>query len=254
MGAYLRDSSIPFLTIRVEELESLNQDLEEIVKTANLKITEEELTSLSYVLRYDGMGIVRTKFGEIRKCFEVAKNVERVVFQVTTPKSYLYKGKNIEIFLDANNEGQCSIRVTDDDEAWVDNTYKHLSSRLGRYKNGNWVIHSAFANLFVQVLGVLAGTSGCLLAAKIIAPFFKVENSFLALFIGLLFVFANLWTYLLFLLNKIRILNWPFISFKKKPLGIIGQTIIGLLITSLVTWLLKSTLSLFSSAGSMIVK
>ena len=74
MGDYLRDSFIPFLTIKSDDLVTLNSDLQETVKKANLNAPNGDLASLNYILRYDGMGIVRTNFGEIKKCFDVGKN------------------------------------------------------------------------------------------------------------------------------------------------------------------------------------
>jgi len=254
MGDYLKDSFVPFLTIKSGDLENLNSDLEEIVKNANLKPLNGELASLSYVLRYDGMGIVRTDFGEIKRCFEIAKNVERIVFRVTTPKNYLNKGKQIEIFLDRDQQIQCVLRVTDDDEAWVDTTYKRLSSRLNQYKNRNSVVHSPVVGLLIQLFGVLAGFLGCLLAASAMAPLFKFQYSFLAFFIGLFFMFSILWTYILFLLGKIGMHVWTFIFFKKKPIGVLGQAVIGAIISLGMGWLLKATWWLLSHAGSMMVK
>jgi len=254
MGNYLKDSFVPFITIKGDDLENLNSDLEEIVKNANLRLPDGGLATLSYVLRYDGMGIVRTDFEEIKRCFEIAKNVERIIFQVTSPKNYLNLGKNIEIFLDRDQQIKCVLRVTDDDEAWVDTTYKRLSSRLNQYKNRNWVAHSNVVGLLIQLFGVLAGLLGCLLAANAMAPLFKFQHSFLVLFIGLLLMFSNLWAYILVLLGKIRIHIWPFISFKKKPIGILGQAIIAAIISLGMAWLLKAAWWLLSHAGSMMVK
>lgn len=254
MGDYLRDSFIPFLTIKSDDLVTLNSDLQETVKKANLNAPNGDLASLNYILRYDGMGIVRTNFGEIKKCFDVAKRVERIVFQVISPKNMVNKGKNIQIYLDADTPGQCTMRVTDDDETWVDTTFKHLSSRLAQYRNRNSIVHSAIVGLLIQLFGVLTGFLGCLLVATTMAPLFRFQYSFLVLFIGLFLMFSNLWTYIISLLGKIRMRVWPFISFKKKPIGVWGQAIIAFIISSGFAWLLRATWWLLSRAGSMIVK
>jgi hypothetical protein len=254
MGDYLKDSFEPFLTISTAELDNLNNDLVQIVNTANLKQNSGESVSLSYVLRYDDMGIVRTDFKEIKRCFEVAKKVERVAFYVTTPKNYLNKGKFVEILLDRNDRNQCILKVTDDDEAWVDTTFKRLSSRLEQYRNRNWVVHSSVIELLIQLLGVLTGFSACLLTASIVAPLLKVPYSFIILLLGLFLVFSNLWTYILFVIGQIRIREWPFISFRKKPLGIIGQSIIGVITGLAITGLLRVTWWFLSRAGSLVIK
>ena len=254
MGDYLKDKFVPFLTISEEALESLNADLQEIVKKANLDQPIEELVSLSYILRYDGMGIVRTDFAEIKRCFQIAGIIERVVFHVTHPKNFLNKGKSIEIFLDRNERIKCSLQVTDDDETWVDTTFKRLSSRLDQYKNGNWVVFSPMVELFIQILGVLTGFLACLLIASIISPLVNFQYSFLVLLLGLFLIFSNLWTYLNFLLGKIRIRGWPFISFKKKPIGIIGQSIIGVIVGLIFSGLLRATWWFLCRAGSLVIK
>jgi hypothetical protein len=47
---------------------------------------------------------------------------------------------------------------------------------------------------------------------------------------------------------------WPFISFKKKPIGILGQAIIAAIISLGMAWLLKAAWWLLSHAGSTIVR
>lgn len=240
MSDYLKDSFIPYLTIGITELEAINSDLLGIVSETESLPTDEKLVSNLYTLRYDGMGIVRKDFGEIKRCFETGKKIERVVFDFSSIKNLLKsKGKRIQLFLDSSNSSQCYLLVSDDDEKWVDNVFKRLSTRLAQYQNHNGVTRNPLTELIIQLFGVIAGFSLCLISASLLSPVLKVKYSFFVLFIGFFLIFSNLWTYILVLLGKLRDRYWPITSFKKKPLGLFGQVVLSLIITSVLTGLVS---------------
>ena len=241
MSDYLKDSFIPYLTIDTVALDSINDDLQTIVNEASSLPENEQLKSNVYTLRYDGMGIVRKDYSEIKRCFETGRNIERVNFNFSSLKNLSkYKGKGIRILLDAADGSRCYLSVSDDDEKWVDNVYKRLSTRLEKYKNHNGISRNPFTELFIQLFGVFAGFSFCLIAASLLSPTLKVQYSFFVLFIGFFLIFSNLWTYILILLGKLREKYWPITSFKKKPLGLIGQIVLSLIVTSLLTGLVSA--------------
>ncbi len=241
MSDYLKDNFIPYLTIDIAELDAINSDLQTIANETIVFAEDEKLKSNVYTLRYDGMGIVRKDYSEIKRCFETGKKVERIIFDFSSVKNLLEnKGKRIQILLDASDSSRCYLAVSDDDEKWVDNVFKRLSKRLAQYQNHNGVTRNLFTELFIQLFGVIAGFSFCLIAAGLLSPTLKVKYSFFVLFIGFFLIFSNLWTYILVLLGKLRDKYWPIISFKKKPLGLFGQIVLSLIITSVLTGLVSA--------------
>lgn len=240
MSDYLKDSFIPYLTIGRDELEAINSDLQTIVNETSTYGDNEKLTLNQYTLRYDGMGIVIKNYSEIKRCFETGKTIERIIFDFSSVNNLLNnKGKRIKILLDASNSAQCYLVVSDDDEKWVDNIFKRLSLRLAQYENHNDITRNPFTELLIQLFGVVAGFSFCLIAASLLSPLLKVKYSFFVLFIGFLLIFSNLWAYFLVLLGKLRDKYWPITSFKKKPLGLFGQIVLTLIITFSLTGLMR---------------
>jgi len=252
MSDYLKDSFIPYLTIDTVALDSINDELETIVNESKSLPENEQLKSNVYTLRYDGMGIVRKDYSEIKRCFETGRNIERVNFDFSSIRNLSeYKGKRIKILLDAADGLSCYLSVSDDEEKWVDNVYKRLSKRLETYKNQNGISRNIFTELFIQLFGVIAGFSFCLIVASLLSPMLKVQYSFFVLFIGFFLIFSNLWTYFLIILGKFRDRCWPITSFKKKPLGLFGQIVLGLIITSLLTGLVSAGWKILVKVSSL---
>lgn len=255
MSDYLKDSYIQYLTIDTNALDSINDDLQAIVKETNSLAENEPLESNLYTLRYDGMGIVRKDYSEIKRCFETGKTIDRVIFDFSSLKNISEnKGKRIQIYLDATNGLNCFLSVLDDDEKWVDNVFKRLSTRLEQYKNHNGISRNSFTELFFQLFGVIAGFSFCLIAASFFSPTLKVQHSFFVLFIGSFLIFSSLWAYILILLTKLRDKYWPITSFKKKPLGLIGQIVLSVIITLLLCGLLSTGWKILVKLSSIALK
>src|SRR5438128_12652974 len=103
MGDYLRDTKISFLTIGETALDEIDGDLKEILSRANQNSLPNDQSSQSYVLRLDGMGISRKNYEEIKRSFNRTKKHERIIYQLTSPRNNLNKGKNIQISQDAQN-------------------------------------------------------------------------------------------------------------------------------------------------------
>lgn len=251
MGAYLKDVSIPYLTIQENDLDALNTDLTTIM---NEVLSTDSSIHIEYILRYDGMGIIRKDYNEIKQCFEIAKKIDRVILNLKNKETYLAKGKEIEIRLDSSNYNNCYLKVADDDSAWVEKNFKLLSSRLDKFKNKNFIVHSDSVTLAIQLLGVLSGLFVSLIAAKLLTPFVNIQYSFFILFISIYLVFSNLWTFILYNINKIKFAIWPLISFNKKPLGIIGQAVIALVVSSVVVFLARWSFNIIKDAGQLIAK
>lgn len=251
MSDYLKDKYIAFLTIQGKHLDVLDSDLRAIM---NDSVSSDGSVHIEYLIRYDGIGVIRKNYVEIKKCFDIAKKIDRVFINLKNKESHLSKGKNIQIKLDSFNANDCYLSVADDDEAWVEKQFKLLSSRLDKFKNKNSIVHSSIVNLAIQLLGVLSGLFLSLILAKLLAPGVKIQHSFFILFVSGFLVFSNLWTFILFNINKARIKLWPFICFNKKPLGIVGQSIIGLIITSIVFWLARWAFDILKDVSGIITK
>lgn len=251
MSDYLKDHYIPFHTIGSNQLEEINRELQAIIEEATSK---DNPLRLIYTMRYDGMGI-RRDFQEIRDCFDRALKVERFIFDVTSPNSLSNdRGKRIQLWFELHNPESCRLIVEDDDEMWVDNIFKRLSTRLSHYKNHNGKLRHSLTELFIQLFGVTTGFSACLIFASLLSPHIKIQHSFFVLFIGLLIIFSNLWTFILSLIGKVRDKYWPATSFKKKPLGLIGQGLLSLAITGILTFLLKWAWNILEKASSLVIK
>src|SRR2546428_656262 len=98
------------------------------------------------------------------------------------------------------------------------------------------------------------GFSLCLICAHLFAPLINIKYSFFVLFVGFFLIFSNLWTYISMLIVKARTYFWPYVSFKKKPIGIIGQTVIGFIITLLLTGLLDVSWKILKDIGAIATK
>jgi hypothetical protein len=95
---YLKDSSIPYLTIGLQELDAINSDLHTIADDTASLVEGDRLISNTYTLRYDGMGIVRKDYSEIRRCFETGGTIERVIFDFSCAKNIAKnKGKRVQM-------------------------------------------------------------------------------------------------------------------------------------------------------------
>ena len=255
MSDYLKDLYIPFHTIGSKEIEEIDRELKSIITEAKSIPGEEKPLFVVYTLRYDGMGIIRRDFEEIKDCFNRARKVDRLVFNVTGTENLSHNvGKGIQIWLELLDPGRCQLIITDDDEKWVDNIFKRLSTRFSQYKNHNGILRLSLAELLIQLFGVTAGFSACLISASLLSPHVEIQHAFFVLFIGLLLIFSNLWTFILELIGKVRNKYWPAISFKRKPLGIIGQSIMGLVITGLLTSLVSWAVHILERASSLVIK
>lgn len=254
MSAYLKDFLIPYHTIGIKELEEINQELSTVLSELEKKGQPEEKAIINYTLRYDGMGIIRQDFQEIRGCFERAGAVERVIIELITVK-YMAKntGKRIQLWFESLDPAKCQLIVTDDDEQWVDNMFKRMTSRLSHFKNHNGLLRHSFAELIIQLFGVVAGFSACLILARLFSLNIKVQHSFFILLIGLFLVFSNLWTFILVMIGKLRDRYWPATSFKHKPLGLLGQSVLGVVIAGIIGWLFRWAWMLLERAGSIVI-
>jgi hypothetical protein len=255
MSDYLKDSFIPYHTIGQSELDGINDDLQEIIAAAALGTNEDKPLQLTYTLRYDLMGIVIQDYPEIKHCFDRAKNVERLIFEAKGPLwTKNQTGKHIIVRFDIKDINGCYIRIDDDDEKWVDHVYKRLTQRLEQYKNHNGKIRDPAVDLIIQLFGVIAIFFISLIFASAFSPSLKLKDSFLVVFIGLLLVFSNFWTFMLIAIKKLRDDFWPITSFKRKPLGLLGQAIVASVITGVLAWLADSCWKILLDASSLVVK
>ncbi|MFH1624735.1 MAG: hypothetical protein ABID54_06220, partial [Pseudomonadota bacterium] len=119
-------------------------------------------------------------------------------------------------------------------------------------RNRNGLLHTQAAELIIQLVGVLSGFLLCLIAANVLSPHFHFRYSFLLSFLAVFLVFSNTWTHVLVLMGKLRARFWPYISFKSKPLGLLGQGIMGTVITLVVVGLAKLAWRILTSLGSMV--
>jgi len=250
MADYLKDTNIKFLTIQTDDLEKINSEIENILKEA---FPKDSSLQIEYVMRYDGLGIKRTDFEEIKNCFERAKVVERLVIQLRSKNLDFNNRKLIELKLDKDNLINSYLVVSDNNESWVDTKFKHLQSRLENYKNQNRFAHSIFFELFIQLVGIISGLLLTLIGSIKLAPIIPIQYSFFILFFSFFLIFSNLWSFILVQIRVLRNKLWEIISFKKKPMSLIIQAIISTIFSLILVWLLSISWNMLTDIGKGII-
>ena len=256
MSQYLRDESLKCLTIHLDALKKINEDLVEIAKTVFDKLPEAEKTNQMlipiYIIRFDGKGFRLHEFEQTMKYFVDANTVERLAIAFQSSNNIANansSGKRIEIHLDTKNQGNCFLLVEDDDRDWVDFVFMKLKERLLRYSNQNWIARNQWATGVVQLCGVAVGFLFSIWASIIISPVLKIENAMLFSFIAAFLFFSNIWTFILNGIGSLVDHVWPNISFKK-PTGLhwLIRAFIATMAFSLITIMFAK---LFSYLGGM---
>jgi len=251
MADYLKDINIKFLTLQSKDLDDIHLEIDRIYRDA---FKTDDTLQFQFILRYDGIGIIRNDFTEIKNCFDKAKIVERLVFKMTSNAPDYLNRKSIEIRLDKDSIDNSILIIFDNDESWVDNTFKHLEARLDTLKNKNHFAHSNLVEFFIQIVGVLIGLLITFIASTLLAPKIPLNDSFFIVFIGFFLIFSNLWTYILISIRKLKNRLWGNISFKKKPIGLLGQIIISSIIGLVMIGLFKISWDLIIAFGTKLIE
>ena len=260
MSKYLRDSFITSVSLNANRIRTIASAFGDIAaaENANLPPGDPQNISVRYMIRFDNKGFLLDDIDDVLANYSNAKKVERINFVLDSQlfrESNRTAGKAIELFLDSENSGNCTLTVQDDDSQWTEATFCRLSEDLRRIRNLNFLVRSGWTGFLVQIIGVVAGTLLSLWTAARIEPMLEVDYAFLVAFILAFLVFSNIWSYLnhqiLLFLDRL----FPNISFKTDR-GVlwIAQTFLAAILVWLAAYLVNQLFQFFGRVLSDILK
>lgn len=253
MAVFLRDERVTNLSINADNLAQLSAVFSDRAGVLNTNVPANDETGkkafLTYIIRFDNKGYRVFSLEDLLRYFQLAKKIERVIFTVETGQSLRSNrqiGAFVELRLDAKDPNACLLTVTSDNKDFVDASFSAIHDVLNKCKNRNGWARSAWTHFGVQIVGVTLGFILSLWAAVRIAPRLAIENSSLFVFLFVLFIFSNIWTYL----NQ-RILwvlgaafpNMKFYRPDKERLHWLMQAIVGGIVFAIVIYTLGQALS-----------
>lgn len=253
MVHYLRDEQISNISINADSLAQLSAVFTDRAYALNASVPETDdgnnKAFLTYVIRFDNKGYRVFSLEDLLRYFQLAKEVERVLFTVETGQSLRSNraiGTYLELRLDEKDPNTCFLTVTSDDRDWVDASFSAVHDVLTKCKNKNGWARTAGTQFGVQIIGVTLGFVLSLWAAARIAPRLAIENSFVIAFLFVLLMFSNVWTYLnqriLWLLNA-AFPNLKFYRPDKERLHWLMQAIVGGIVFAIVMYVLGQAFS-----------
>jgi len=203
MAYYLRDERITNTTIDLESIEKLCLLFTERLNTLNSGLAENDISDakglLTYIIRFDNKGYRVFSISELKNFYEQAKEVERIIItieSIASLKSNRSIGTYMELRLDKNDQNNCTLTVTSDDKDWVEASFSAAQEAISKFKNRNGYVRTSWTPFMVQIFGVFVGFTLCLWAAFKMSPLIKIENPFVIVFLFVLLIFSNIWTYL----------------------------------------------------------
>jgi hypothetical protein len=264
MAHFFRDQQVKNSTFDEDSLRQIVAVLENRNAVLNARVppdkTVEQTGYVTYVIRFDNKGYRLASLAELLGYFHLAKEVERVFFNIDTGES-LSSGKQIgafvELGLDTRDPNRCLLAVTSNDGEWVDASMAAVQEVLARCKNKNGWVRTAWMQMAVQILGVSLGFVFCLWIAGKIAPKLAIENSFVITFLFLLLMFSNVWLFLnqriFFFVNGL----FPNIEFyrpRKNRMHWLMQRIVGTMILAVALYVIGKLASLLGDILSGFVR
>ncbi|HDL0331581.1 TPA: hypothetical protein PWK97_002872 [Legionella pneumophila] len=255
MAHYLRDQQITNVSIGESEIEQITTLFIRQVNTLNGLIPKGDdgaKTPIFYfTIRFDGKGYRVFSQEELLAHFKQAKEVERIIFTLETGESIRTVrniGVVIELKLDQNNPGNCSLVVTSDDQEMVNTVFFSFQEVLMNCKNKYGFVRTAWMELFVQIVGIAFGFIFSLWAAVKIAPRISIENSFVICFFFIFLLFSNTWSYLSKLIHGFLNYIFPNVYFyrpDKHRMTWLMQIIVTAIIGAISLWILGALSSYF---------
>lgn len=194
MGAYLRDKMLPNVSINETNLRALSAALDAAVVAA--PVVPNQVPLQHYIIRFDEQGNRAFSLSDLLTFFNGATAVERLIMTVETPEALNTNraiGTYIDISLDRDDKSRCFVRVSSDNQGWVDAHFAAIVSIFSRLKTSNGIVRAQPFTGVVQALAMVVGYTLSLLAAKTIAPNLAIDNAIIFAFIFVLLVYSHLW-------------------------------------------------------------
>lgn len=196
MAQFLRDQQIRNFSItiaRIEELFSLFERFGSVLRTQGA-----EDVFVSCVIRFDEKGHRVFSFDDLKRIYQQAEYVERLVFSVETGES-LRSNRHAGAFMDLRldrTETNGFLTVSADDPRWVDAGFSAVTEALAKSRAWYRFVRHPLIELVIQVTGVALVFLFSLAAAKMLASHVTVDNPFLIAFMFVFLLSANVWGYL----------------------------------------------------------
>ena len=202
---------------------------------------------LTYIIRFDSKGYRVFSIHDLINYFRQADYVERVIFCLDSAESVRTNravGSYAELRLDQRDANTCFVSVSSDDGNWVDSSFCAVRDMLAKRRTRNHWARGAWAQLSLQILGILATFAFSVWAAAVIAPFLAIENSFLISFLLALLVLSNLWGYLAQRLMLFMSWAFPNLEFRRPARGRLSwlaQAVVGGIVVAIALYLINQT-------------
>jgi len=203
MARFWRDEKLESLTISEDTISRIH-DIFEARRNSMPEGLDEQgqpanIIFLYYIIRFDGKGIRVHSLDEVLGYFRQAHYVERVIITIESETAFSRNriaGSFMELRLDERDPINCNLVVSSDDGDWVDASFSAVKEVVVRCKTRNYLARSAWANLALQLAGIVIVFLLSLIAAARMAPLIEIENAFFIVFLFVLLVFSNLWSFI----------------------------------------------------------
>lgn len=253
MAKFLRDEFLKNITFDGRCLDQINSFLIQRLLDFNKEVkaregNDTEVMIPTYIIRFDNRGYKLNEFSEVKKYFDLASSVERIIFTFDTAlseKSNRMYGTHYEVRLDANDGNNSNIQVASDDSDAVDAVFNGIMDIVSKGGNKNGYIRNTWSRILVQVLGVAIGFFISLIAALKISPYVKIENSFVITFLFAFIMFSNAWGFINQQLLRFLDYSFPnirFVQSGKSSLHWLIQAIVGGVVVALTLYFISSSL------------
>lgn len=234
MAFFLRDQQIKNIFLDADALKEINSVFAERYRQLldDLKSSGKSVF-FTYIIRFDNKGYRVFSIDELLMYFNQARDVARIIYTVESADSLSSSritGAFLELCLDTKEPARCVLQSTSDTKDWAEASFAAVHEVINKCKTRNGVARSPWANLAVQLFGVVIGFIISLWLAFKVSPNIKVENSFALSFFFIFVIFSNVWTYLnQTLLGLIAKLfpNIEFIRPKKSRINWLMQAVVG---------------------------
>ena len=238
MAKFLRDEYLKNITITEEMLNLIDEFLVDRKISTNEELERNEAQDnqylvLKYIIRFDNRGYKLNDFSDVKKYYKQATNIERVIITLDSTESVNSNrlcGSHYEIRLDSKDPNNTYIQVSSDDGDAVDSVFSGLMEIVKKFNNQNGKIRNTWSQLLVQILGVATGFVISLIAGQKIAPYVKVENSFVITFLFAFLIFSNAWGFINQQLLRYIDYSFPNVNFSqqgKSSLHWLSQALVG---------------------------
>lgn len=220
MSKYLKDVQVKNICVSVEHIDEIANLFDRLWVELHAASQNDPKLAPVYVfsIRYDGQGVQVYSPIDLLDVYKKARKVERIIFSIQTSESLTSNknlGRSAELVLDRANPN-CFLTVTSDVEDWVESAFSRVVSvirKMSAWHQG--LVRSKVTELVIQLLGVLVIFVISVTAAREYELRYPAKNAFLTVFLFVMLMLANIWTYIGPALTRLLGHAFPNIEFLK---------------------------------------